>query len=54
MSSIREFQYGDLPRTHPNFFDPADMTPFAFDRNGTQKNAMTSKDKMINALPFLT
>ena len=44
------FQHGDLPRTHQDFLDPADLTPFTFDGNGTQRDAITAKDKMINAL----
>jgi hypothetical protein len=42
--------HGDLPRTHLDFLDPADLTPFTFDGNGTQRDAITAKDKMINAL----
>ena len=54
MSSTTNFQHGDLPRTHghQDFLrvDPADLTPFTFDGNGTQRDAITAKDKMINAL----
>jgi hypothetical protein len=47
MSSTKYFQHGDLPRTHLDFLDPADLTPFTFDGNGTQRDAITAKDKMI-------
>ena len=52
MSSTMNFQHGDLPRTHQDLLDPADLTPFSstFDGNGTQRDAITAKDKMINAL----
>ena len=50
MSSTMNFQHGDLPRTHLDFLDPAGLTPFTFDGNGTQRDAITAKDKMINAL----
>ena len=50
MSSTKYFQHGDLPRTHLDFLDHADLTPFTFDGNGTQRDAITAKDKMINAL----
>ena len=50
MSSTMYFQHGNLPRTRQDFLYPADLTPFTFDGNGTQRDAITAKDKMINAL----
>ena len=50
MSSTMTFQQGDLPRTHLDSIDPEDLTPFTFDGNGTQRDAITAKDKMVNTL----